>query len=422
MIILGIDPGTAMLGYGLIERAGPRLRAIDYGVITTPSDMPLPERLAVDPPGPDRSHRSPRTGADGRGAALLHQERPDGICRRARRAAWSCSPRRSTELDVREATPNEVKVATAGHGAAGKEQVQRMVQAVLGLPEIPEPDDAADALAIAICVAQPRAIDQPHPDGRDGPFGDPAALRALTPFEKAVRDALRKERDAGRGARPAGRPSPERRPPRAEGDLVIASLEGTVGAVFADSMILEVGGIGYRVFAAPAVLASTPVGQRLRAVHPPRRSRGSPGPVRIPLPGGTRLLRPAAHGHRRRAQSGAWDRRVSRGRRPPDCDSVRRPGAADRGARRRQEARRSRRAWNSRRRSRPPAFRPVSRPRRCGRIGSRGGSAGARLFRGRSASGVARGLDRSERGLGPGRSSQGGPADSAPRLGDAGPV
>jgi len=57
------------------------------------------------------------------------------------------------DLEVREATPNEVKVATAGHGGAGKEQVQRMVQAILGLAEMPTPDDAADALAIAICVA-----------------------------------------------------------------------------------------------------------------------------------------------------------------------------------------------------------------------------------------------------------------------------
>jgi crossover junction endodeoxyribonuclease RuvC len=97
-------------------------------------------------------------------------------------------------LEVREATPNEVKVATAGHGAAGKEQVQRMVQAVLGLAELPEPDDAADALAIAICVANRERTASRIPTGAMDRSAIQPPASGPTPFEKAVREALRKER------------------------------------------------------------------------------------------------------------------------------------------------------------------------------------------------------------------------------------
>ena len=85
-------------------------------------------------------------------------------------------------------------MATAGHGAAGKEQVQRMVQAVLGLPEIPEPDDAADALAIAICVAHRERSTSRIPTGAMDRSAIQPPASGSTPFEKAVREALRKER------------------------------------------------------------------------------------------------------------------------------------------------------------------------------------------------------------------------------------
>jgi crossover junction endodeoxyribonuclease RuvC len=209
LIILGIDPGTAMLGYGLVERTGPRLRAIDYGVIKTASSMPLPERLEaiylaltdlieLHAPGLvgverlffTKNVQTAFAVGQARGVVLLAAAQHD--------------------LEIREATPNEVKVATAGHGSASKAQVQRMVQAILGLSEIPEPDDAADALAIAICVANrersvsripvgalDRSAIQPTPDG-------------VTPYEKAVRDALRRER---LGLTPDGQPV---RPPRSK--------------------------------------------------------------------------------------------------------------------------------------------------------------------------------------------------------------
>jgi len=193
VIILGIDPGTAMLGYGLVERTGPRLRAIDYGVIRTPAQMELPERL--------ESIYLALTDL-----IELHVPTLVGVERlfftKNVQTAFAVGQARGVvllaaalhNLEIREATPNEVKVATAGHGSASKAQVGRMVQAILGLAELPEPDDAADALAIAICVANRERSVSRIPTGAL----DRSALRpapgGVTPYEKAVRDALRRER------------------------------------------------------------------------------------------------------------------------------------------------------------------------------------------------------------------------------------
>jgi crossover junction endodeoxyribonuclease RuvC len=193
MIILGIDPGTAMLGYGIVERTGPRLRAIDYGVVRTPADLTLPERLEaiylsvtdlieLHAPGLvgvervffTKNAQTAFAVGHARGVVLLAAARHD--------------------LEIREATPNEVKVATAGHGAASKEQVGRMVQAILGLAEVPAPDDAADALAIAICVAnRERSVSRIPTGALDRSALKPAA-GGIMPYEKAVREALRRER------------------------------------------------------------------------------------------------------------------------------------------------------------------------------------------------------------------------------------
>ncbi|MET1232567.1 MAG: crossover junction endodeoxyribonuclease RuvC [Candidatus Limnocylindrales bacterium] len=152
MIVLGIDPGTAMTGYGLVERTGSRLRAVDYGCLETPPGMPLPERLLLIQDGlidlveshqPDlvaverlffnKNVQTAFAVGQARGVALLTAAR--------------------FGLPVYEYGPHEVKLAVTGHGRAEKVQVQRMVQVVLGLATLPRPDDAADALAIAICLA-----------------------------------------------------------------------------------------------------------------------------------------------------------------------------------------------------------------------------------------------------------------------------
>ena len=157
MIVLGIDPGTALTGYGVVERTGSRIRAIDYGCIETPADRPLAERLleiraaiadligrhdpslvAVERLFFNRNVQTAFAVGQARGAVLLTAAEHG--------------------LPVFEFTPNEVKIAVTGYGRAPKAQVQRMVQVVLGLPELPRPDDAADALAIAICLAHSRPV------------------------------------------------------------------------------------------------------------------------------------------------------------------------------------------------------------------------------------------------------------------------
>jgi crossover junction endodeoxyribonuclease RuvC len=99
----------------------------------------------------------------------------------------------------REATPNEVKVAVAGYGSADKEQVGRMVKVVLGLDEVPAPDDAADALAVAICVAN---RERTGVGGGVAAVRDRAAVapmeRAESPYDRAVKEALARERAAAR--------------------------------------------------------------------------------------------------------------------------------------------------------------------------------------------------------------------------------
>ena len=203
MIILGIDPGTAALGYGVVEQAGARLRAVDFGCLETSPDDALPTRLRS-------AHRLV--------AQLLALHRPSVVAverlffSRNAQTAFAVGQARGVVLlavaeagvDVVEATPSAVKLAVAGHGRADKEQVGRMVATILGLEAPPRPDDAADALAIGIwCASRLRAG---TPD-RAGVL-DRAAIapitRGQTPYERAVRDALR-----AAGA-PAGRPAARR--------------------------------------------------------------------------------------------------------------------------------------------------------------------------------------------------------------------
>lgn len=149
-VVLGIDPGTATMGYGVVGRSGERLVLLDFGALTTSASLPLDKRLRllyrdltvlVDRFRPvqvvieelffSRNARSALAVGQARGVAIL--------------AAANAG------VAVSEYTPLEVKQAIVGYGRASKEQVQRMVCMLLELDSIPQPDDAADALAIAIC-------------------------------------------------------------------------------------------------------------------------------------------------------------------------------------------------------------------------------------------------------------------------------
>lgn len=150
MFVLGIDPGISRCGYGCVEANGRGGRAVAVGVLTTAPSDPLPQRLAL-------------LAADLEG--LLDELRPDAVA--VERLFFQVNARTAMAVgqasglvlaaaaragcEVTQYTPNEVKEAVAGYGAAPKAQVQRMVQALLGLPEPPRPPDAADALALALC-------------------------------------------------------------------------------------------------------------------------------------------------------------------------------------------------------------------------------------------------------------------------------
>lgn len=150
MFVLGVDPGLTRCGYGAVRGAGASLVAVSAGVLTTAASTPLPERLSELQLGL---------------RALFAELAPDVVA--VERVFFQTNVRTAMAVgqasglalaeavaagcDVVQYTPNEVKLAVTGYGAAPKEQVQRMVQAQLGLADRPRPPDAADALALALC-------------------------------------------------------------------------------------------------------------------------------------------------------------------------------------------------------------------------------------------------------------------------------
>lgn len=208
MIVLGIDPGTAALGYGLVEQEPGRLRAVDFGCLTTSADLPLGDRL-------EAIHTCVTDLIIKYAPVLMGVERL--FFSRNVQTAFAVGQARGVVLlaaaqqhvPIREATPNEVKLAVAGSGSADKLQVQQMVAAILGLGALPQPDDAADALAMAICVAHRERSVNPGEQAQDREKAavlDRSSIepisRGRTPYELAVRDALAREKAAsGRGRR-----------------------------------------------------------------------------------------------------------------------------------------------------------------------------------------------------------------------------
>ena len=152
VVILGIDPGTANTGYGVVARRRGRLVALDGGVIETSARTDMPVRLAeiharvcelIEEHAADAvAVEDLYFGTNARSAFAVGQAR--GVVLLAAGQAG---------LDCASYTPQQVKGAVCGTGRAEKDQVQRMVQAVLSLAELPRPDHAADALAVAICHA-----------------------------------------------------------------------------------------------------------------------------------------------------------------------------------------------------------------------------------------------------------------------------
>lgn len=152
MVILGIDPGYAIVGYGVVKYEGSRYTTMDYGAVTTDAGTPFPKRLELIYDGvmdvllkwkPDamavealyfqNNAKTAIAVGEGRGVILL--------------AAQKCG------VPVYDYTPLQVKQAVVGYGRAEKKQVMELTKLILNLKQVPKPDDTADALAIAICHA-----------------------------------------------------------------------------------------------------------------------------------------------------------------------------------------------------------------------------------------------------------------------------
>ncbi len=154
MIILGIDPGLATMGYGAIEYDRGNFAVIDYGVVTTPKDCTLPNRLLQLEDGVTELISTFKPDNIAIEELFFSKNITTGIPVAEARGVILLTAVKQLGDEVYEYTPNQIKQAITGYGGADKMQMQHMIQALLRLKSIPRPDDAADALAVAVCHAQ----------------------------------------------------------------------------------------------------------------------------------------------------------------------------------------------------------------------------------------------------------------------------
>jgi crossover junction endodeoxyribonuclease RuvC len=150
VFVLGIDPGLSRCGYGVVQRAGRRPRAVAAGVLRTDPALPVPRRLAalqVDLRALLAEHRPAVVAVE----RVLFQVNARTAIPVAQAAGLAMAEAVAAGCDVVEYSPNQVKQAVAGFGGAGKEQIERMVQTLLGITTPLRPVDAADAVALALC-------------------------------------------------------------------------------------------------------------------------------------------------------------------------------------------------------------------------------------------------------------------------------
>jgi crossover junction endodeoxyribonuclease RuvC len=179
--VLGIDPGLSRCGYGAVRRDGQELHAVSYGVLRTPPEAELPARLALllDELTALVSELAPSALAVER---VLFQANVRTAMTVGQASGLALAVAARHGVPVTHYSPNEVKQAVVGYGAADKAQVQAMVVRLLALPEVPSPPDAADALALALChcwAAPLRRVAEDRPAG--------------TGYERAVAAALARE-------------------------------------------------------------------------------------------------------------------------------------------------------------------------------------------------------------------------------------
>jgi len=158
--VLGIDPGTAATGYGVVESDGSSLHAIEFGVVRTESTAPFAERLADIYRELSEIIRRTQPDAVSIEKLFFNTNITSALSVGQARGVAALAAAHAS-LEVSEFGPLEVKEAVVGYGKADKSQVQEMVRVLLGLDDIPRPDDAADGLAIAICRLHRRELTVP---------------------------------------------------------------------------------------------------------------------------------------------------------------------------------------------------------------------------------------------------------------------
>ena len=159
MIILGIDPGIAIIGYGIIEYKNNKFKVIDYGAIFTPASTSTTKRLEKIYKGIDILIKNYNIDEVGIEELFFNKNVKTAITVAQARGVilLACS---HNDKPIYEYTPLQVKQGVVGYGRAKKLQVQQMVEIILNLKEIPKPDDVADALAIAICHAHANKLEK----------------------------------------------------------------------------------------------------------------------------------------------------------------------------------------------------------------------------------------------------------------------
>jgi len=187
MVLLGIDPGLAATGYGVVAVDGPRARRVTHGCLRTPARQELGERLAT---------------IHDKLLELIRDHRPEAICMERLYQLRDGSTglavgqaigvirlaAQQQGLPVHEYTPTHVKMTLLGYGQADKQQVQFMVQRLLQLDEVPRPDHAADALALCICHVH-SGLSRARAPREVGPAPAPGRIAAALAAEEARREA-----------------------------------------------------------------------------------------------------------------------------------------------------------------------------------------------------------------------------------------
>ena len=152
MIILGIDPGLATLGYGVIEVSGDKRRMVQFGTLSTPAGQPMPQRLRAIFQGMNQLMDIYQPDDVAFEELFFSKNITTGMAVSAARGVALVAVVQRTE-NLYEYTPMQIKQAVTGYGGADKHQVQQMVKLLLNMKDIARPDDAADALAVALTHA-----------------------------------------------------------------------------------------------------------------------------------------------------------------------------------------------------------------------------------------------------------------------------